>query len=74
MNFSLASGNEKDGRILSKRQMLSIGVFLIFVNLYFGTLNNKAFITEIGFDPPVPHSHSAFYPFVTEEGCQSASY
>ena len=67
MNFSLASGNEKDGRILSKRQMLSIGVFLIFVNLYFGTLNNKAFITEIGFDPPVPHSHSAFYPFVTEE-------
>ena len=30
-------------------------------------MNNKAFITEIGFDPPVPHSHSAFYPFVTEE-------
>ena len=54
--------------------MLSIRVFWIFVKLYFGTLNSKALITEIGFDPPVAHNHSALYPFVTEEGCQSASY
>ena len=47
--------------------MLSIRVFWIFVNLHFGTLNNKALITEIGFDLPVAHSHSALYPFVTEE-------
>ena len=48
---------------------------LIFVNLYFGSLNNKAFKPEIEFNPQSNHSHSVWYPFVTEEeGCQSASY
>ena len=39
----------------------------IFVNLYFGSLNNKAFITEIGFDPPVAHSHSASWEYLSKD-------
>ena len=55
------------------KEMLRIRVFRIFVN--FGTLNNKALLTEIGFELPAhSHSDSALYPFVTEEGCQSVSY
>ena len=53
---------------------LDIHIVLYFVNLYFGSLNNEAFITEIGYDPPLVHSHSALNPFVTKEGFMSASY